>query len=88
MRGRRGVWETGTKVAPGGRNTGGTALPGGLSKTGISTRKTEPRVSLTVQLNKQHKGQGPASSHWGVLSSPPTWGDASGVETVISTVRV
>lgn len=41
-----------------------------------------------MQLNKHQKGQGPASSHWGILSLSLTSGDANGVETVISMVRV
>ena len=37
-----------------------------------------------MQLNKHHKGQGPASSHWGILSLSLTCGDANGVETVFN----
>lgn len=43
MRRRGAVWETGTKVAPHGRNTGRTVLPGGVSKAGFSACTTTQR---------------------------------------------
>jgi len=88
MRGRRRVWETATKVAPGGRNTGRTALPGGASKAGFSSRKTGTQSELDDAAKQTPQGPRPCFSHWGVLSLSLTWGDANGVEAVISMVRV